>query len=111
MVKLVSLDDESELHTGAVIRMYNVNRFDIIKKKEDRSDRDKQQKDYYDYMIVDINTIKKGAYILINVTSDNSNRGSVFCLFENIDSSGGIKAKVLKSYFGDAPNIFFLPAL
>ena len=108
MQRLNDVDNQMHFYTGTIIRVYNVKRFDVIKSEDDFSDNQKKSKDYYDFMLVDVSTVAKGVFILINITSNSNNKGSVFSMFENIDSKGWIKAKVIKEYFGDELEAFIV---
>ena len=108
MRPLRNLDDGELVEGGSVLRMYKVYRRDIMKFVEDRSNPDKQSKDYYELMIVDGNTLRDDVFMLINVTSINSNRGSVFGIIENVNTRGFIKAKILKQYFSNIDDLYLM---
>lgn len=108
MQRLNEMADQVHLYAGTIIRVYNVQRFDVIKTKTDHSDDVKKNIDYYDLMLVDVNVVAKGVFILVNITWNNDNKGSVFCVFENIDSKGGMQAEVIKRYFGNELDAFII---
>lgn len=108
MQKLVDLKRETEVNSGTTVRLYNVRRFDIMKNHENLSDIGKREKDFYDYILVDIGIVNQGTFLLVNITSDNNNKGSILCAFENVESKGWVKAEIIKDYFDDSPDVFLI---
>jgi hypothetical protein len=108
MVKLENINTETELLSGTIIRIYNTERFDVIKKQEDYFDSAKKERDFYDYMIIDVGIIKRGSYVLVNITANSTNKGTLLWVIENIDSKGYLSAKIIKEYFTDTPSVFVL---
>ncbi|HYV91207.1 MAG TPA: hypothetical protein VE978_05465 [Chitinophagales bacterium] len=108
MLKLSDIDNEMKVDSGAIVRLYNVRRFDIIKERDDNSNIDNWTKDFYDYILVDIGIINQGMFLLLNITLENNSRGSVLCAFDNVGSKGWIKAKIIKDYFGDSSDAFLI---
>lgn len=88
--------------------MYGVQRADVIKSESDFADKDKRNSDFYDYILVDIHPTGVETFLLVNVTLDSSNKGAILCMFENVNSRGGIKAKIIKEYFDGMSEIFIV---
>jgi hypothetical protein len=99
MQELNLLLDNEIIPSGSVIRLYEVGRFDIMNEMLDRNTIDKEDSDFYEYMVVDYGLIKDNTFYLINITRDNSNRGSILC---EIDAGfmNSLTALRLVNYFG-----------
>lgn len=99
MNELGLLNDEEIVSKGSIIRLYEVERFDIINSLLDRGNNQKKAKDFYEYMIVDCSIIKKNTFFLVNVTRDNPNQGTILCVFKVKDQQ--LTALQIKKYFGN----------
>jgi len=104
MQELGLLQDDEIVSKGSIIRLYEVGRFDIMKSSLDRKNSKKKAKDFYEYIVVDCSVIKDNTFFLINVTRDNPNRGTILCVFNEIDEQ--LTALQLKKYFGSNAKVF-----
>lgn len=77
MQELGLLRDDEIVSNGSIIRLYEVGRFDVIKTSLDRANSTKKKMDFYEYIVVDCTLIKEKTFTLINITRDNTNRGSI----------------------------------
>jgi hypothetical protein len=100
MQKLSLLKDNEIITKGSIVRLFEVGRFDIMKSSLDRKNHRKKEIDFYDYMIVDCGIIKGNTFSLINITSDNDNRGTILCIIHGLNMNGQLTALQLKQYFG-----------
>jgi hypothetical protein len=105
MTQLNSLPDDKLISHGNLIRVYDVKRFDI---KKNHVGLFPDSKDFYDYILLDVNVVSKNTFLLVNVTLENTNRGNILSVFDNINSREGVKSKVIKKYFEGHPNVFVL---
>jgi len=106
MEQLSLLRDDQIISNGSIVRLFEVERFDVMKNIIDRDNNNKRGLDFYDYMVVDCKVIKDKTYSLINITMDNSNRGSILCEIENTTVDGVLVAGQLKKYFSDNKKVF-----
>ena len=104
MQKLSLLKDDEIISKGSIIRLYEVGRFDIMKTALDRKNSKKKALDFYEYILVDANLIKDQTFLLVNITADNSNRGTILCEFNA--TSAQLTSLHLKKYFGNNENVF-----
>ena len=91
--------EDTVINSGTIIRLFGVKRFDTIKLTNDGMSNEKTQKDFFDYMVVDCSAFSDKSLVLINVTIDNPNRGSVLCVFDQIETSQHLDIHRLKKYF------------
>jgi hypothetical protein len=105
MQELSFLRDDEIISNGSIIRLYEVGRFDIMKTLLDRNNSEKKEMDFYEYMIVNISLIESHIFSLVNVTKNNSNRGSILCEFDT-GVTNPLVASHLKNYFGNTATVF-----
>ena len=101
MTSIYDIPDETVIRDGSIFRLYDVDRRSIMKTAEDRSDPEKQKKNYYDFLLVDCSILESNTFLLINITSDSSNRGRIFARIGNINTRNFISGSALKNYFKD----------
>ena len=68
MQELVLLQHDKVIPNGSIIRLYEVERFDVIKMSWDKENEKKNKMDFYEYMLVDCSIIKDNTLALINIT-------------------------------------------
>lgn len=107
MMNITEIDNEILLESGTILRIYGVNRMDVMKLAEYRDDPRKKAKDYYDLLLFDSSNIKENTFAIVNVTLGSSNRGYVYAVF-NTESRYAIKAEVIKEYFKGNNEVFIL---
>jgi hypothetical protein len=100
MQALRYLQDDSVIPVGSILRVYNVRRFDLEQRAAEDSTITKEELDFYDYVLVDCSVLKPNVFALVNVTTDNNNRGKILALLP-IGARMGVTASDLKNYFGD----------
>ena len=105
MQELNLLRDDEIIPNGSVIRLYEVGRFDIMKTIMDKNSGNKEEMDFYEYMVVDNSLIKDNTFSLINITKNHSSRGSILCEFD-AGSMNPLTAFRLASYFGKNRTLF-----
>jgi hypothetical protein len=102
MMSIKNIPDNAIIASGSIIRSYNVERRDVMKTIEDRIDPEKQKKDFYDYILVDAFVLKSDTFILVNITKDSDNKGTVTAMISNVGTRNFITGSVLKNYFSDS---------
>lgn len=106
MQELRLLRDDQIISKGSIVRLYEVGRFDIIKSALDKTNDKKKEMDFYDYILVDCSVIKDNTFSLVNVTRDNVNRGTILCVFDEINIDKQLTVLELKKYFGSNAKVF-----
>lgn len=99
MDNITNIPDDAQLYCGALFRLFEVKRFDVMKTESDHLDSEKRQKDFYDYMLIDANVIAKGSFLLVNVTINSDNRGSIAAVLSNNYDCRWIDGKIIKDFF------------
>lgn len=90
------LNDSHSIRSGSIIRLFDVRRFDLKKSKNNS----KGENDFYDYIVVDLSAVKKNSVSLINVTTNNPNKGSILAILKKHSVEVPLIAGQLKKYFG-----------
>jgi hypothetical protein len=57
-------------------------------------------------MIVDATVVLQGVFLLINITLNNPNKGSILHVFENVGTPYYLEAVIVKKYFSDNANVY-----
>jgi hypothetical protein len=98
MDSLSNLSDDIRVPAGSLIRLYGVNRYDL-KHRIVKGPDDPNEADYYDYILVDAGVVSGKMFLIVNVSLDNSNKGSILCKIESSET-GILLVSKLKEYFG-----------
>lgn len=106
MKELDSLKDDEVIPVGSIIRWYGVNRYDVMKLAKDRNNADKKKKDFYEYMLVKYRFSKSSLFLLVNVTRNNPNRGSILREYKRTSIDKPFVALQLKEFFGSKAKVF-----
>lgn len=115
MKKLEDVNDDMDLESGTVFRLYGVNRRDIMKLVADRQNEWKKARDYYDYLLFNASLIvydrspsNAATFVLVNVTANSTHRGDILASLISKEQYT-IKAGKMKKYFeGKGLEIFVL---
>lgn len=107
-MRLSDLPDEIRICSGATLRIYGVNRMDVMKRSEDWNNPKKLAKDYYDMLVFDSSTVEKGTFMIVNITTNCRHIGHIYAIL-NITDKYVITAGVLKKYFEKA-DVYVLKA-